>query len=407
MARPTTQLTATQIKEAKSKDKNYKLFDGGGLFLEVTPTGNKSWKLKYRFENKEKKYTIGKYPSISLATARQKREELKTLIAEGIDPNEKKKQDKQLQELQKNKETNTFKKLALQRLEKVQEDISESHYKRMMRGFVNDVFPFIGAKPIDDVTADDIIDIMQRMEKRGVKESARKLYQAISKTYKWAVSNRYAKRNPANDIDLNELLGKRQVTHHATFTDDVNISRLLFAIEKYQGEITTKHALKLMAYTSLRTANIVEAEWSEIDFRNKQWNIPARKMKTRSDHIVPLTNTTLKIFEEMREYTGKNKYIFTGTKGKNTHIGSETPRNAIRNMGFTSKEFTPHGFRAMFSSIAHEKSPFKYEVIEVHLAHSIGNSVSKAYNRAKYLDERRELMQWWSDYLNGVISNET
>lgn len=406
MAKPTTTLTATQIKESKAKDKSYKLFDGGGLYLEVTPSGGKLWKLKYRFNGKEKKYSIGKYPSVTLAKARTIKEDLKTLISDGIDPNEKKKKDKQSQKLKDNKQINTFEKLALQRLNKVREDISESHYKRMLRGFENDCFPYVGSKSIDEVTADDIIEIMQRMEKRGVVESARKLFQAISKTYKWAVSNRYAKRNPANDIDLNELLGKKEVKSYSTFTDDENIRGLLLAIDGYQGEYTTKQALKLMSYTAVRTINIRHAEWSEIDFKSKQWNIPASKMKTKSDLIVPLTDSAIQMLKDTKELTGAYKYVFPSIKSKTAPMSDNTLLGAIRRLGFTKDEFTPHGFRSMFSTIAHEKSPFKYEAIEIQLAHSVGNSVSKAYNRAKYLDERVELMQWWSDYLDNLISDE-
>jgi len=402
MAKPTATLTATQIKGVKPKEKNFKLFDGGGLYLEVTPSGSKLWKLKYRFNGKEKKYSIGKYPSIELAEARIKRDELKILIANDVDPNEKKKKEKQAQKLQDEKQVNTFQNLALQRLNKVRDDISESHYKRMLRGFKNDCFPFIGSKNIDEVTADDIIEIMQRMEKRGVKESARKLFQAISKTYKWAVSNRYAQRNPANDIDLNELLGKQEVKSYATFTDDENIRGLLLAIDGYQGEYTTKQALKFMSYTAVRTINIRHAEWNEIDLKTKQWNIPASKMKTKNDLIVPLTDSAIKVLQDTKELTGAYKYIFPSIKSKTAPMSDNTLLGAIRRLGFTKEEFTPHGFRSMFSSIAHEKSPYKYEAIELQLAHSVGNSVSKAYNRAKYLNERRELMQWWSDYLDEV-----
>lgn len=402
MARTTTPLTDTKIRTAKPKDKIYKLYDGGGLFIEVTPKGGKHWKLKYRLNDKEKKLSLGSYPTITLIKARSLRDENKILIADGIDPSEKKKSDKQAEIQKEHDEANTFKKLALQRLDKVQSEISESHYKRTLRGFENDVFPLMGDKPINDITADDIITILQTMEKRGVYNSIKKVYQSIGKTFKWAVSNRLAQRNPAQDIDINELLVKKEVKSYATLTSDADIKKLLTAIENYQGEYTTKQALKFMSYTAVRSINIREAEWSEIDFKTKQWNIPASKMKTNNDLIVPLTPSAIKVLEDIKEFTGGYKYIFPSVKHKDTPLSDNTLRVAIRRMGIGKDEFTPHGFRSMFSSIAHEKSNFKYEAIEIQLAHSVGNSVSQAYNRAKYLDERRELMQWWSDYLDEV-----
>lgn len=406
MKKTSTTLTDTKIKSAKAQDKDYKLFDSGGLFLLVTKSGGKHWKLKYYFNGKEKKLSIGKYPLISLADARKKRDEAKALISDEVDPNQKKKQDIIIKQKEEQEQLNTFEIIALQRLDKVKDTISESHYKRTLRGFKNDCFKYIGSKSINEVTADDIIEILQRMEKRGVNDSARKLYFSISKTFKWAVSNRIAKRNPANDIDLNELLGKQKVTSYATLTADDDIRGLLASIDGYRGEYTTKQALKFMSYTAVRTINIRHAEWSEIDFKAKQWNIPASKMKTSTDLIVPLTPSATKILQEMQDLTGGGKYIFPSIRSGNRAMSDNTMLGAVRRLGFTKEEFTPHGFRAMFSSIAHEKSSFKHEVIETQLAHSIGNAVSKAYNRALYLDERVELMQWWSDYLDNLMSGE-
>lgn len=406
MAKPSTPLTDTKIKNAKSKEKNYKLFDGGGLYLEVTPSGGKHWKLKYYFDGKEKKLSLGEYPLISLSEARAKKDKNKKLIANRINPSEKLKDDKKQKSIQESNDFNTFKKLALQRLDKVKSTISDSHYKRTLRGFENDCFKHIGDKPINDITADDIIKILQRMEKRGVHDSARKLYFSISKTFKWAVSNRMAKRNPASDIDLMELLGKHDVKNYATLLKDDDIRGLLAAIDGYKGEYSTKQALKMMSYTAVRTINIRHAEWSEIDFKTKQWNIPSSKMKTKSDLIVPLTQNAINILEDMRDLTGNNKYIFSSTKSKITPMSDNTLLGAIRRLGFTKEEFTPHGFRAMFSSIAHEKSKFSHEVIETQLAHSVGSKVSQSYNRALYLNERVELMQWWSGYLENLISDE-
>lgn len=403
MARAITPLTNTKLKNAKPKDKDYKLSDGRGLYLLVSKSGGKHWKLKYLYESKEKKLSLGSYPEISLLQARELREAYKSQIANGINPSEQKQIKKEVLKQATIKNLNTFQKLARERLTKVQDEISEAHYKRTLTALVNDCFPFIGDMPIDEITAKDILVILHKMANRGAKESGRKLFYSISKTFKWAVANDKAVRNPAGDILLEEVLGKKIKKHYPTIIDDKGIKGLLLAIDSYTGEYTTKIALQLQAYTFVRPYNIRHAEWNEVNLTTKQWNIPAKKMKTKEDLIVPLTDTTVKIFEDMQEFTSDSPYIFHSPRSKTSPMSDNTLLGAIRRLGYTKEEFVPHGFRAMFSTIAHEKSNFKHEVIETQLAHSIGNSVSQAYNRAKYLDERVKLMQWWSDYLKQIL----
>ncbi len=403
MARTIVPLTDTKIKQAKPKEKNYKLFDGGGLFLLISKAGGKHWKLKYKFNAKEQLLTFGAYPEITLLKARELREENKQLIANGINPSELKKQTKKLQKQESIKNQNTFKNIALERLEKIKDDISEPHYKRSFNSLKNDVYPYIGDKPIDEVEASDIIFILQKMMERDIRTSAKQVYHAINKTFKYAVSNSKAKRNPAADIDITEIIGKSKDKHYPTITDDIGIKNLLRSINEYQGELSTKYALLMLAYTFVRPSNVRLALWSEIDLKNKQWIIPAKKMKTRDEFIVPLSVTLIELLQEIQQYSSGSPYLFPSTKSKTTPLSDGALLGAIRRMGYTKEEFTPHGFRAMFSTIAHEKSHFKYDVIETQLAHSVGNSVSQAYNRAKYLDERMELMQWWSDYLDNLL----
>ena len=402
MARKITPLTATQIKQAKPREKDYKLSDGGGLYLLVTKRNTKLWRLKYKFDGKEKLLSLGSYPDITLSKARELRETNKQLIANGINPNDLKKQTKEIQKQEEIKSQNTFKNIALERLEKQKETISETHYKRTINAFKNDCFAYIGDKFIDDVTAKDIIQLLQVMNARGVNDSARKLFYAISKTFKWAVANTKAERNPCADILLEEILGKESKKNYPTITDDTGIKNLLTSIKEYQGETSTKNALLMLAYTFVRPANVRLALWSEIDLKNKQWIIPAKKMKTKDEFIIPLSDTLIELLKEVQQYSSGSPYLFPSTKSKTTPLSDGALLGAIRRMGYTKEEFTPHGFRAMFSTIAHEKSPFKYDVIETQLAHSVGNSVSQAYNRAKYLDERVKLMQWWSNYLDEV-----
>lgn len=404
MPRIITPLNDTQIKSLKSKEKTYTMPDGNGLQLLVKPNGSKLWEFIYNSPTllKRRKTSFGTYPETTLATARDKRTEYINKIRNDIDPLEEKQTIKKAKQEEKKKSINTFKKIATERLNLIKGDTSESHYKRMERGFNNDVFPIIGDKPINDVTAKDIIFILKTMMERNVRNSTQKVHQSISKTFKWAVANDKAERNPANDIDLAEIVGKSTEQHYPTITDNIGIKNLLLSIKEYQGETSTKNALLILAYTFVRPSNARLALWSEIDLKAKQWIIPAKKMKTRDEFIIPLTDTLLDLLKEIKLYSGDSPYLFPSTKSKTTPLSDGALLGAIRRMGYTTKEFTPHGFRAMFSTIAHEKSPFKYDVIETQLAHSVGNSVSQAYNRAKYLDERVELMQWWSNYLDEV-----
>jgi len=402
MARTIVPLTDTKIKQARPKEKSYKLFDGAGLYLLISKAGGKSWKLKYHFNNKEQLLTLGAYPSVTLFEARKLRDENKQLIVNGINPNQLKKEKKEQQQQEAIKSQNTFKNIALERLEKIKDDISEPHYKRSYNSLKNDVYPYIGDKNIDEVEASDIIYILQKMMERDIRTSAKQVYHAINKTFKYAVSNSKAKRNPAADIDITEIIGKSKDKHYPTITDDTGIKNLLTSIKEYKGELSTKYALLMLAYTFVRPSNIRLALWAEIDLNAKQWVIPAKKMKTRDEFIVPLSDTLIELLKEVQQYSSDSPYLFPSTKSKTTPLSDGALLGAIRRMGYSKEEFTPHGFRAMFSTIAHEKSPFKYDVIETQLAHSIGNSVSQAYNRAKYLDERVELMQWWSNYLDEV-----
>ncbi|MCD4668304.1 MAG: integrase arm-type DNA-binding domain-containing protein [Sulfurimonas sp.] len=402
MARTVIPLTDTKIRTSKVREKDYKLFDGRGLFLLITKNNSKLWRFKYKFDAKEKLLALGAYPEISLSKARELREKYRTDIANKIDPNAVKKVRKETIQKGKTKVLNTFELLARERLTKQKDSISETHYKRTITAFKNDCFKYIGHKPIDEITAKDIISILQIMHDRGVNDSARKLFYAISKTFKWAVANGKAERNPASDILLEEILGKTSKQHYPTITDETGIKNLLTSIKEYGGESSTKYSLLMLAYTFVRPINIRLALWSEIDFKYKQWVIPAKKIKTKDEFIVPLSDSVIELLKDIKLYSGDSPYIFPSTKSKTTPLSDGALLGAIRRMGYTGTEFTPHGFRAMFSTIAHEKSNFKYDVIETQLAHSVGNSVSQAYNRAKYLDERVELMQWWSNYLNEV-----
>jgi integrase len=395
----TMALTATEIKALKPKEKDYKKFDGNGLFLLVTKKGSKLWRLKYRFNDKDKIIAIGAYPTISLADARIAALKLRQKISNGIDPSSERKAKREALKVKEITDANTFEKISTEFLSKKNE-LNASYKKKLDRAFERDVNPFIGKIPIVEVTPKDIIDVVKRIEERGAVETAHRIFTQISRVFKYAVSNQIADRNPCNDMDKNMVLKKHIKGNYPTITDEKKIGELLNLIDEYKGEYITRMALKFLPYVFVRPYNLRYAEWNEIDFKDRLWRIPAEKMKTKQEHLIPLTESTISILEDIHRLTGDGTYIFHGLRGKSSVMSDATLGNALRRMGYSKEEIVPHGFRAMFSTVAHEKSGFAHEVIEKQLAHSVGNQVSQAYNRSHLLQERKELMQWWSDYLN-------
>ena len=406
MARVTTPLSDKSIKSFKAEAKDYKKFDGGGLFLLVTKNGGKRWRLKYQFEGKEKIFALGTYPSISLANARSMREELKAKIANGINPADERKKKKQQLKKEAEKIKNTFENVAIESLAK-RNTLSEDYKKRLENSFKLDTYPFIGQIPIEDITKKDIMTILERVEERGAIESAHRLLTQINRVFKFAYLKDYIQVNPCDKIDRKEELQSHTSTKYATLTDEKQIQSLLKLTEEYTGDFTTRMALTLAPYVALRPSNIREAEWSEIDFENRQWIIPSSKMKIKGqgDFIVPLTDRTIEIFQEVQVFSGDKKYIFHSYRNQNAPMSDNTLNQGLKRMGFTNKEIVPHGFRAMFSTIANDNLSshgIHPKVIDIQLAHSAKSKIEASYNRADYLEDRIKLMQWWSDYLDAI-----
>ncbi|WP_434657347.1 tyrosine-type recombinase/integrase [Sulfurimonas sp. NW9] len=399
MARTTTTLTATQIKQAKPEAKDYKLSDGGGLYLLVTKAGGKHWKLKYRFEGKESKISLGAYPEITLSKARELRERYKADIANGINPNEVKKEKKAKLKEDKSKKQNTLNKVVDDFFIQIVESVTPKYHKKLKSYYDNHVKDHLGTKPIKEIQRADILSIVDTMQDKGIFESTKKTINLLERIYKYAVSREYVEHNIIADFDKKVVIKKRAVKHHATLTDDKSIKILLQSINNYQGEVVTKYALKIIPYLALRPIELRSLRWEYINFKDNLIVIPADKMKMRREHLVPMTSTVKKMIQELKKYTGDKPYLFANTVYKDRYMSENTINVALRRMGFGKDEIVSHGFRAMFSTIANEKSHFSRDVIDTQLAHSVGNSVSQAYNRAKYLDERVKLMQWWSDYL--------
>ncbi len=406
MAKSTLPLTNIEIKNAKPKEKDYKLFDGGGLFLLVATTGGKRWRLKFRLNNKENIIALGTYPSISLKDAREIRDNYKSMIAKGINPIEEKKSKLKKIKLEEKKKENTFFKVSQEWHKNYKTEVSENYHIKLDRALENYLYPYIKNKPIEKISRLDIIEILQELKNKGLIDTASRVYMLLNKIYKYAVTLEYVPHNIIADIEQRNILGKREKNHYPTFTKKEDIKGLLLSIDEYSGDYTTKMALKILPFVFVRSFNIRHCEWNEINFETKEWIIPASKMKTKSEFILPLSNYVIELLEKVKKFTSDSKYVFPSFKDKNRPMSDNTLISALRRMGYTKEEFVPHSFRAMFSTIAYEnmnEHQCSGEVIEALLAHKETNKVKEAYNRANYKTGMRNLINWYSNYLISIL----
>ena len=409
MARKTNPLTDREIKGAEPKEKPYKLFDGGGLYIEIPPKQSKRWRLKYRIDGKEKTISLGTYPAVLLSEARDKAAVAKKLIKEGIDPSAQrraaKEEAREKERIETEKESKRFQTLASEYIEHYRDQKAPSYWPKVERAFERDVFPFIGHLPIDEIETEQIIDIAKRIEARGSNETARRIHSQIGRVFRYAIANGKATRDTAKDVDLSMILKPVKGKHYPTLTDPAEVGELMRAIHSYQGATPfTRYALLLLALTAVRPGNVREAQWDEIDIEAKLWRIPAAKMKARKDHLIPLSGQAVTLLEELRPLSGNFPYLFPSPLHLTSPISDGTMNKALKILGYGGQRFTPHSFRSTFSTIAREVGEFPHNIIEFQLGHKEGGAVSQAYNRAQYLPQRRELMQWWADWLDEVTT---
>lgn len=389
-------LTATAVRNAKPKEKPYKLGDGGGMFLLVNPNGSKYWRLKYRILGKEKLLALGVYPDVSLSEARQGRDEARKLLANDTDPSEFKKVSKQKQLL--NSE-NSFESITREWHKKQSNTWSEGYSKKILDRFEKEVFPHIGNKPISDVNAPVLLAVLRRIESRGVIDTAHRIHQNCGQVFRYAVATGRAERDPS--VDLRGALTPVNLKHHASITDPVKVGCLLRAIDGYDGFYAIKSALRLAPLLFVRPGELRHAEWSEVDLVKAEWRIPAEKMKMKELHIVPLSVQALAILEELQPLTGNGQYLFPSIRTNRKPISENTINSALRKLGYTKEEMTGHGFRSMASTLLNEQG-FNKDWIERQLAHAERDNVRAAYNYAEYLPERKKMMQQWADYLDSL-----
>lgn len=398
-------LTDTEIKNAKPKEKKYTLSDGNGLQLAVKPDGKKVWEIRYTIEGKPKATTGGTYPTVSLKDARAKRDELKAKITNGIDPIKEKKLIKVETKATELDSLNTFRLCAADYFNLIRSKISEGHFDKQWQRLESNILPFIGNKHIKDITRDEVLQCLTRIQDRGAIEEAHRNYNIVSQVYQYSIANRRCERNIAADISAKWTLQPVIKKNFPTITDPKEIGKLLRAIDGYQGDYSVRCALQIMPYIALRPANIREMQWNEIDFEKGILTIPADKMKMKREHMVPLVPIVLDILRELYKLTGEGQYCFATSRYKSSPLSNNTLNASLIRLGYSNKEIVPHGFRAMFSTIANENIPqhaYTYEVIEKHLAHEQKSKVGAAYNRAQYWEQRVGLMQWWAYFLDEV-----
>ena len=392
-------LKDVSVKNAKPCIKEYPLFDGGGLYLLVTPSGGKLWRFKYRHDGKAKLISFGSYPEVSLAEARLRREESRKLVVCGVDPNEHKKALK-LEEVEV--VLNTFESIARKWHEDSKPNWSNNHAERLMKRLEQDVFPVIGNKPISEIRTPEIVEILKRIAKRTL-ETGHRIKTAFYHIFHYASLHGKIDSNPA--ADLRKILPTVKYTHMAAPTDPKQVAQLLRAIDSFDGSFIVKCALKIAPLVFVRPGELRHMEWTEIDFETSRWNIPAEKMKMKEAHIVPLSLQVVAILKELEQLAGDCKYVFRCHRSPLRCMSENTINASLRRLGFDKTEITGHGFRAMARTMLHEILQFTPDAIEAQLAHAVPDRLGRAYNRTTHLQERIKMMQAWADYLDKLKSD--
>ncbi len=406
MPKRITPLTDVQVKNAKPQEKEFALFDGGGLYLLIGKQkydekgkllpASKLWRLKYRHSGKEKLLSLGPYPEITLADARQRREDARKLLANGVDPGEVRK----AQKAASTEESETLEVIAREWHGKFSASWSESHAETTMKRLKLDVFPVMGARPIADIKAPELLAMLRRIESRGALETAHRVRTICGQVLRYAVATGRAERDPVGD--LKGALPPYKKSHLAAITEPKEVAPLLRAIDGYSGSFIVKCALQLAPLVFVRPGELRKAEWSEMDLEAAEWNIPAERMKMKVAHLVPLSTQAVGILRELQALTGNSRYLFPCHRSFARPMSNNAVNAALRRLGFEKDEMTGHGFRAMARTILDEVLQIRPDFIEHQLAHAVRDPNGRAYNRTAHLAERRKMMQLWADYLDGL-----
>jgi len=397
-------LTIKEIENAKPKDKKYKLADGGGLCLLIQPWGGKFWLWRYRFDGTEKNMTFGEYPLIGPKDARELHFAAKKLLASGVNPMAERKAEAET----KQQEAKALQREADSSFEQVARkwwawwSIGKSprHAETLMNRLEADVFPVVGHFPVDAVQTAHIRTIMLTIETRGASDVAKRAHQSIGQIFRFAIARELASRNPAADFKPRDILAAAESENFAR-VDEKDLPELLAKMDDYNGDALTRFGLKLLAYCFPRTSELIEAPWTEFDLDRARWDIPAERMKMKTPHIIPLSHQAVEVLRALRLLTGNGKLVFPGATDKKKPMSNNTLLYALYRLGYRGR-MTGHGFRGLASTILNEND-FDDEHVDLQLAHMKRNKVSAAYNHAKYLKQRTEMMQWWADYLEAQL----
>lgn len=390
-------LTDLEIRRSKPREKPYTLSDGNGLSLLIEPNGSKGWRFRYRFDGKPKMLSLGTYPTISLTEARQKRDDAKKLVAAAINPSEVRKREKQDRKAVRG---NTFEVIAREWYEKRFDRWSSSYAEEMIKTFEVDVFPYIGSRPIAEIKPMELMGVLSLLDERGATEKLRKVRQRCGEVWRYAIVTGRADYNPAPD--LVSAFAPHKKEHYAFLKAD-ELPEFLRVLDTYSGSFLVKTAMRLQVLTGLRPGELRQAEWSEIDFEKKIWEVPAERMKKRRPHCVPLPKQAINLLEQLRPITGQYRFIFPGRIHHSKPMSEMALNVLIRRIGYAGR-VTGHGFRHTMSTILHEQG-YNTAWIEMQLAHVDKNSIRGTYNHAQYLDGRREMLQWYADMIDELQNN--
>jgi integrase len=392
MWRRMTLLTETRVRSAQTRDRAYKLFDERGLFLLVTPQGGRLWRFRYRIGSLEKLISLGAYPDVSVKRAREKRDEARSLVADQVDPSLQRKAARAAQE-------NRFEAIAQEWLELQARSLAPETISLLSCRLNSALYPHLGNRPIAAITAHELLGVLRRIEARGRHETAHRVRALAGRIFRYAVATGRARHDVA--ADLRDALAPVKSKNFASVTDPVQVGQLLRAIDGYSGQPVTALALKLAPLVFVRPGELRGAEWSEFNLASAEWRIPGLRMKMGEAHIVPLARQSIELLRELAPFARGGRYVFPSLRTRDRPMSNNTVNAALRRLGYASDEQTGHGFRTMACTLLNEMG-YPPDVIELQLAHTDRNKVRAAYNKAQRLSERRQMMQSWADYLDGL-----
>lgn len=388
-------LTDTAIRQAKGNGQVQRLWDERGMYLEVTPPGGKCWRFKYRFNGKEKRLGLGKYPEVGLKEARERREEARKLLASGIDPSAQRQAQKTSAQLQA---ANSFEIVAREWFLRYSPNWANSHSKTVLRRLEKDIFHYMGDRPIAEIAAPELLAVIRKVEGRGALETAHRELNICGQIFRYAVATGRAERDPSSD--LRGALPPVQSKNLAAITDPKRLGEILKILDTYQGGLVVRSALLLAPLVFVRPGELRHAKWSDIDLQRGEWRYAASKTKT--DHIVPLATQAIAILKELQLLTGRREWVFPSGRSPLRPMSENAVLAALRSLGIEKEEMSGHGFRATARTLLDEELGMRVEIIEMQLAHRVRDVHGQAYNRTKFLLERRKMMQGWADYLDGL-----